>query len=392
MTIIERAGRDLNRTLTLVVVAALIVAIALWWALARPTGMQLTGYFESTIGVYEGNDVRVLGVPVGSVTSVTPQGDVVKVEMQIEDGDVALPAGAQAAVVAPSLVSDRYVQLFPVYRGGPELPDGAVIPRERTAVPLELDDVVRNLNELNTALGPQGANADGALSQVLDVAAQNLQGNGRALGDTVRNLAALNETLSGSREDLFGTVTNLQQFTTALAANDQQVRQFNTQLAEVSGFLAAERADLGAAVEQLSVALGEVAAFVEDNRAVLKSNVDKLTAITDVLVAQRDALTEIVEVAPVGLGNLDNARNGASGTLDTRSNINELRNSPLVLVCELIRRSGTQQLPPVLDDTCNQLAAAQQGAAPLPDLADVITSAEHGQPPPMLLGPQGGGR
>ncbi|MGH3903191.1 MAG: MCE family protein [Pseudonocardiaceae bacterium] len=369
-----------------------VTAAGGWW-LSSSSHRTITGYFTSAVAVFPDNDVRILGVPVGKITSVQPQGPVVKVVMEIDDS-VDVPADASAVVVAPSLVTGRNIQLTPAYTGGPTMADGAVIPVERTAVPLGVDDLVRSADELATMLGPNGVNrpgtqGKGALADLLDVGADNLQGNGQALNDTIGNLAELSAALSGSREELFGTVAELQSFTSTLAANDAQVRQFNTQLADVSNLLAGERADLGAALNQLSVALGEVAVFVQDNRAVLKSNVDRLTEVTAVLVAQRDALAEILDTAPTGLANVANAYNAESGTLDTRANLEELRAPPILLVCELLRRSTPAQVPAAqaepLAQTCSRLEPQLTGAVPLPSAAEVINVLEQGRPPPLPL-------
>jgi phospholipid/cholesterol/gamma-HCH transport system substrate-binding protein len=377
-----RAALDSGTRIAAAVLVVALVAAAAAWFLLTDGQREIIAYFERTTAVYEGNDVRVLGVPVGSVDTITPQGTVVRVTMKVDDG-VAIPAGAEAVVVTPSVVTGRYIQLIPAYDGGPTLQDGAAIPRERTAVPLEFDQLARQTNRLATALGPDGANENGEFSDLLDVSAQNLDGNGQALADTIENLGEANRTLADSRQDLFGTISNLQTFTTTLARNDAQVRRFNTQLADISDFLAGEREDLGAAVEQLSIALGDVAAFVEDNRSILKSNVDRLTDITKVLVEQRDALAEIGDVAPAALGNLANAYDAESGTLATRGNINELALPPMELVCELVARGTPDQLPTELEELCARLEPAVSEAVPAPSLAEVITSLEQGEPPPM---------
>ncbi|MGH3813888.1 MAG: MCE family protein [Pseudonocardiaceae bacterium] len=361
----------------------LLATTGVWW-LTRGTERTITAYFTSAVGVFPDNEVRILGVPVGRITSLQPQGPVVKVVMTIDDS-VDVPANASAVVVSPSLVAGRSIQLTPAYMRGPKMPDGGVIPLERTAVPLGVDDLARAANDLATMLGPNGANRQGALSDLLDVGASNLGGNGQAINDTIGNVAQLSATLAGSRKDLFATITQLQSLVSTLAANDAQVRQFNAQLAEVSNLLAGERGDLSAALRQLSIALGEVAAFVQDNRAVLRSNVDRLTEVTAVLVRQRDALAQILDTAPLGLGNLSNAYNASSGTVDTRVNLEELRSPPILLVCELLRRGTPRQVPATLAQTCRALEPQLTGAVPLPSVAQVITALQAGQPPPLPM-------
>ncbi|MFI9813248.1 MCE family protein [Saccharothrix variisporea] len=375
-----KVGRDLGRAVAIACVLALVAAVGMWWAFAGANSRKVTALFGAAVGVYPGSDVRVLGVRIGSIDEVEPQGKLVKVTMSI-DRTVKVPATAQAVVVAPSVVSDRYVQLAPAYTAGPALGDGAVIPRERTATPVELDELYASLEKLTTALGPNGANKDGALSDLLDSAAANLDGNGKALGDTIKQLGDATRTLSGSKDDLFGTVDNLQKFTGMLAANDSQVRDLNRQLAEVAGFLADERENLGAALTELANALGQVQGFIRDNRAILKTNVDKLTGITQVLVDQRAALAETLDVAPLALGNLQNAYNAASGTLDVRADLNELNQPPIVLVCKLIQSVEPGKVPLVLSQACKQLEPILSGAVPLKTPAEVLSDMSQGKVP-----------
>ena len=378
----------LAQAVAIVCVLALVVATAVWWLLYATNQNKITAYFSAAVGLYPGSDVRVLGVQVGSVDSVTPQGTTVKVVLSV-DKSVSVPANAQAVVVAPSVVSDRYVQLTPVYTGGAVMADNATIPRERTATPVELDQLYQSLNQLTRTLGPNGANKNGALSDLLNTAAANLDGNGQNLNDTIKQLGQATQTLSGSQNDLFGTVDNLQKFVTTLAQSDNQVQHFNDQLSQVSGYLASERSDLGDAVSQLSTALGQVQSFIKDNRDELKSNVDNLTDVTKVLVDQRNALAQTLDVAPLALGNLQNSYNAASGTLDTRADINELTQPPIVMVCNLLKSVTPANIPQVLADACSQLAPVLNQVLPLPSVAQVIESLQQGKLPPLpvpLLG------
>ena len=122
----------------------------------------------------------MLGVQVGAVDKVTPSGTDVVVEMHYDDS-IDIPADAQAVIVSPSIVGDRYIQLTPVYESGPKLADGAVLEDQDTGVPLELDQIYSSLDQLNVALGPNGANKNGALSDLLATTADELRWRGRAV-------------------------------------------------------------------------------------------------------------------------------------------------------------------------------------------------------------------
>ncbi|MBB4911328.1 MCE family protein [Actinophytocola algeriensis] len=384
MTFASRFSRDLARGVSIAVVLALVVALFLWWLLVEGNQKRYSAVFTGVVGLYEANDVRILGVKVGHVDKVTPNGDTVRVDMLV-DRTVRIPATAKAVIVSPSLVSDRYVQFTPVFTGGQAMAEGTVIGKERTATPLEVDDLYASLNRVSVTLGPNGVNKDGALADLLNTLAANADGNGAALNQTITQLSQMARTLSGSDEDLFATVDNLQKFTSALAANDAAVNEFSAQAADVTAFLADEREDLGAAVRQLGIALGAVQQFINDNRAHLKGNVDKLASITQVLVDQRAALSEVLDVAPLALSNIINSYNGSSGTLDARADLNDLAQPPIVTLCNLVRQGTPNDLPQVLADTCDQLKPLVEGLVPLPSAAEVLTALQNGTAPPLPI-------
>ena len=97
----------------------------------------ITAYFPTATAIYPGDEVRVSGVRVGTIESITPEGTQTKMVLKV-DRDVPIPADAKAVIVAQNLVAARYVQLAPAYRNGdgPTMADGAVIPSDRTAVPV----------------------------------------------------------------------------------------------------------------------------------------------------------------------------------------------------------------------------------------------------------------
>src|SRR5215469_7651350 len=334
-----------------ILAAALGAGGVLVYQANHPT-KQITAYFRETIGVYPGSSVRVLGVPIGKVNAVQPEGTQVKVTMTI-DGNVPIPASAKAVVVSASVVSDRYVQLTPAYTTGPQLADGATIPLGRTAVPVEVDQIYASLSKLSAALGPNGLNKNGALNDLIRTGAANLAGNGAYMHSMITEFSALSKTLGGSAGNLYATIAYLQQFTSMLKANDGQVRLAEQQLASVSGFLAADRQDLAAALNQLATALGQVQGFIANNRSLITSNVTKLASLTHILVKERASLAETLDVAPLAVDNVVNAYNATTCTLTGRGDLNELSMGP-----------GAQQLGATAPVGAG--ASGPAGAVPLP--------------------------
>jgi virulence factor Mce-like protein len=329
----------LQRVLPLVVIGLLVAAGAIWFFSGDGGSKTVTAYFPRTVSVFEGSDVRVLGVPVGKVESVTPEGTRVKVVMHYDD-EVQIPADAEAVIVSPSVVGDRYIQLSPAYEGGPELEDDTVLDTDRTAIPLELDEIYGSLDKLAVALGPEGANSEGALTDLLEQTARNFGGQGEAFKQTIEDFGRLSGTLDDNKEELFASLEKLQGFIETLADNDGTVRRFNQSLGRVSDLLDDERQELTSALQHLGVALDVVGDFVQENRASLGRNIQGLNRVTRLLAEHRDDINTVLRAAPLALNNLGLAYNPQSGTLDSNANIgnvvHNLLNDPKQLLCALV--------------------------------------------------------
>jgi virulence factor Mce-like protein len=339
----------LTRILAVVAVLALVAALVLL-VLPGTKKKHLVAEFPRTVSLYEGSEVKILGVAVGTVDSVTPAGTKVIVKISY-DAKYKVPSDAKAALISPSIVGDRFIQLTPAYKGGAVLADNTRLGVDRTATPLELDQIYSGINDLTKALGPDGANQTdgngvGALTRLLDTTARNFGGQGVQFNITLQNLGKLTQTLDDNKDDLFGTARQLEVFVNTLAKNDTTVRAFNDSLASAADMLAGEREDLAAALRNLGTALVEVKGFVQDNKDLLAKNIRGVNRVAKILVKRRGALDEILRVAPGALNNLALAGNAKAGTLDTRTNLGEVLNNlttdPASVICGFVSAAGKQ--------------------------------------------------
>lgn len=315
------------RILTVLVALVLVVGLVIVFG-QRDAKNTIAVDFAQTNSLYEGSDVRILGVAVGTVDKLVPRGETVRATISY-DADVKLPADVKAVVVSPSIVGDRFVQLAPAYDGGQVLADGARLGVDRTAVPVELDQIYQSLDDLSVALGPEGANKNGAVSSLVEDTAAQLDGQGAQLNETLRNFGKLSQTLSDNKDDLFGSMREVDQFVQLLQTNDQAVRDFFDSTAEVSTVLEGEREDLQATVKALAKALVEVRGLVKDNRSELRGNVKQLATIAEVLGDHQKDLEAFTKSAPTALSNVALAYNGDSGTLDNHADVLDLLTGPL---------------------------------------------------------------
>jgi phospholipid/cholesterol/gamma-HCH transport system substrate-binding protein len=318
-----------------VVVTVLLVAATLFVFVGGSDQKTLTAHFSRAVAIYPGSEVRLMGVRIGSVTAVVPEGDSVRVEMKY-DATYKLPAGAKAAIVTPTLVADRFVQIAPAWTKGAVMANDADIPLAQTGTPVELDRIYKSLADLSTALGPNGANKNGALSSLLHSGANALRGQGALANKTLINLSNAVQVFGDNSGSLFNSVSQLSQLTSTLAANDAVVNGFIKDLTGVSAQLAGERGELARALSSLSEVVTTVRGFVHDNKAALTSNVQDLTTVLGALAKEKDSLATAIQLAPLGLGNLTLAYDVKTGTIGSRVQFGPTVQSLGNVLCDIV--------------------------------------------------------
>jgi phospholipid/cholesterol/gamma-HCH transport system substrate-binding protein len=291
----------------------------------------IVGYFTSAVGLYPGDQVRVLGVPIGSIDTIEPRPSDVKITMSVSK-DVKLPKDAKAVIISPNLVSARFIQLTPAYTGGAVLPDGGSIDLNRTAVPVEWDEVKQALTQLAVQLGPTTGSMQGPLGKAINQAADTLDGKGESFHNALRELSQAAGRLGDSRSDIFGTVKNLQVLVNALSASNEQIVQFAGNVASVSQVLADSSRHLDNTLGTLNQALSDVRGFLHENNSTIIDTVNNLNDFAQTLSDQSDNIEQVLHVAGPGIANFYNIYDPAQGTLNGLLSIPEFAN-PVQFIC-----------------------------------------------------------
>ena len=285
--------------LAVVLVAGAVVLVRN--TVLKPT--TITAYFSSATAIYPGDQVRVSGVRVGTITNIEPQGTKAKITLAV-DRDVPIPADAKAVIVAQNLVGARYVQLAPAYEtSGPTMRDGAVIDLDRTAVPVEWDEVKEQLTRLATDLGPTSEVSTTSVGRFITSAADAMDGNGDKLRETIKQLSDLSRVLADGSGNVVDVIKNLQTFVTVLRDSNAQIVSFQDRLASVSSVLDGGRSDLDAALTNLSSAVVDVKRFVAGSRNQTAEQVGRLADVVRNLSDNQMALKNLLHVAPNAIGN-----------------------------------------------------------------------------------------
>jgi phospholipid/cholesterol/gamma-HCH transport system substrate-binding protein len=322
-------SRGLRYTTIIALVAVLVGGV--YVLSSQGNSRKIVGYFASAVGLYPGDQVRIIGVPVGTIDSIEPRPSDVKITMSVSN-DVKIPKDAKAIIISPNLVAARFIQLTPVYNGGAVLPAGGSIDLARTGVPVEWDEVKESLTQLAVSLGPTAGSMQGPLGAAINQAADTFNGKGESFHNALRELSQVAGRLGDSRSDIFGTVKNLQVLVNALSASNEQIVQFAGSVASVSQVLADSSRHLDNTLGTLNKALSDIRGFLHENNSTLIDTVNQLSDFTKTLSDQSDNIEQVLHVAGPGIANFYNIYNPAQGTLNGLLSIPEFAN-PVQFIC-----------------------------------------------------------
>ncbi|MEE3064557.1 MAG: virulence factor Mce family protein [Actinomycetota bacterium] len=334
-TKIRRSRTVLATTLILVLVAGVIVAMRSAGAAAR---IVVVAYFDNSNGVFAGDDVRIRGVPVGAILKIEPQPLRSKITFSF-DRRYRVPANATAAILSPQLVSGRAIQLTPPYAGGPTMADGAVIPQDRTVVPVEWDDLRAQVQRLTELLKPTRPGGVSTLGALINTAADNLRGQGPTIRDAIIKLSQAISALGDHSKDIFSTLKNLSTLVTALRDSADLLEQLNSNLASASSLLADDPNKVAQAAVDLNAVVADVQSFAADNREAIGTTSDRLTSISKVLVDSLDDIKQTLHISPTVLQNFNNIFEPSNGALTGALAGNNMAN-PIAFLCGAIQAAS----------------------------------------------------
>ncbi|MFD8103614.1 MCE family protein [Nocardia fluminea] len=303
----------MTRLLALARIAVVLALGALAGCAGSPgdanSAITVTARFDNGAGLYVGNAVAVLGMPVGEVTAITPRGSHVEVALRIE-GDVAIPADATAVTVSTSVLTDRHVEFTPAYRGGPTLADRAQLGLDRTRTPIDFDRLLGAADGMAAQLA--GASpGTGPIARLLDVSAQIASGSGPELRATMNELSgALRLGADGGAQTqtaITSIVEHLAVLIRAAADNDATIREFGSATGQLSEVLAQLEIGAGGTGAQIVEIMRQTDDLLTQNSESLRATVSNAGTVTHALADYREEVAEFIDVTPLLLNNAYNA-------------------------------------------------------------------------------------
>jgi phospholipid/cholesterol/gamma-HCH transport system substrate-binding protein len=298
-TPLSRSG--VRRAAAAICVLAVLLAAGWYSFLRGDNPVTLSAEFAYADSVFPGSRVDILGVPVGRVTAVQPMGAMVKVTMSLPAG-TRIPASAQAYLMSPSLISDRYVELDPAYTGGPALANGAVIGPKRTHAPIRWNQLEADLSTLLSALG----SAQG-LPGLVHSAATDFGGSGSQLHAAISGVTEASGMLAGDSGDITAVLANLDKLVTVLDQHRSTIDDLATELSQADSLFSSEHDQLAGTLGQLSTLLTLVDQLLQQHGGDLTGSLSNLASLSGTIAAhQRDLATTLTQL-PLDLDNFASA-------------------------------------------------------------------------------------
>ncbi len=273
---------------SVLLVVALVAGFGALQLYRKLNSTTVVAYFPQTDALYPGDAVQIMGVRVGAIDKIEPAGDKMKVTLHYNN-KYKVPADAKAIILNPTLVASRNIQLEPPYRGGPVLADNAVIPEERTEIPVEWDTLRNDVTNIIDKLGPTKEQPKGPIGDAIEAFADGLTGKGEQINAAFTNLSEALTALNKGRGDFYGVTRSLAVFVRALDHNDQQFVQLNNDLAKFTNNLTKTDQDLARAADQFYATMTIVRAFLNQNQEPLVKSINNLAQVTTA-ITQPDPL------------------------------------------------------------------------------------------------------
>jgi phospholipid/cholesterol/gamma-HCH transport system substrate-binding protein len=268
-----------------VVVVVLIIAVGLNperllnWA----TSVRYQAQFTHAGGLVTGNDVKISGVTVGSVTDIVLRNGTALVTFTVE-GKVGLGSETTAHIRTGSLLGQRVMTLES--SGTSALSPNSIIPVARTGSPYSLTDAVGELTN-NAA-----ATDTSTLNQSLDTLSATLNQIAPQLGPAFDAVARLSRSINSRDETLAELLRHTTEATDVLATRSQALNALVLNANDLVGALTERRQAIVDLLANTIAVAQQVSSLVADNEAQLAPTLEKLNSVTAMLEKNRDNIAK----------------------------------------------------------------------------------------------------
>ena len=252
--------------------------------------------FSDVTSLNVGDDVRIAGVKVGQVDSISiVDRQQAQVGFSIDDG-ISIPATVTAVIKFRNLVGQRYVSLGEGSNTtGAMLAPGGTIPLERTTPALDLTELFNGFKPLFQALSPDDVN------QLSYEIIQVFQGEGSTVDSLLANTASLTSTIADKDQVIGQVIDNLNSVLNTVNAHTTQLSNLIVTLQQLVSGLAADRQPIGDAITALGSLADTTAGLLDQGRAPLKADITSLGTLSKNLDDNQSTVQHFIQFLPTKL-------------------------------------------------------------------------------------------
>lgn len=248
--------------------------------------------FDDVSSLKSGDAVKVAGVRIGSVSSVSLQPDNQVIVRFGADRDIVLTSGTKAAVRYLNLVGDRYLELLDSPGSAQIAPPGSVIPVDRTAPALDLDLLLGGLKPFVQGLNPEAVN--GLTNSLISI----LQGQEGNLESLFAKTSSFSNALADNSQTVQQLVDNLNTVLATVATDGDKFSGAVDRLEKLVTGLSQDRDPIGDAISALDAGTASLADLLTEARAPLAGTVDQLARLAPLLDEDKATLDIALQKAP----------------------------------------------------------------------------------------------
>jgi phospholipid/cholesterol/gamma-HCH transport system substrate-binding protein len=251
--------------------------------------------FVDATGVVEGDDVRIAGVRVGSVTGVEITGRTRALVSFSVDEDTPLSEATRAAIRYRNLVGQRYISLTETIGDTAQLDEGSTLPVDQTSPALDLTVLFNGFKPLFQALSPEDLNK---LSyEIIRV----FQGEGGTLEGLLQSTASVTQTLADRDQVISDLIDNLNRVLVQVGNRDEELTELIDSFRVLVGGLKDDRQAILGSLEQISALSGETADLVDGIREPFVQDIKHLRTFAGNLDRNKAELDRAMQVLPIKL-------------------------------------------------------------------------------------------
>lgn len=267
------------------VLCLLVIAVGLnpERLVAQATKIRYQAEFADAGGLGVGNDVKVSGVEVGTVSQIVLDRGTARVTFTVDSG-VSLGEQTTAHIRTGTLLGERMLTLES--HGAELMHSMDVIPASRTSSPYSLNEAIGDLTKNTKATDTQ------SLNQSLDTLSSTLDQIAPQLGPTFDGLSRLSKSLNNRNEAITELLDHAGNITTVLAQRSQEVSALILNGNDLLGVLVDRRRAIAALLADTSALANNLSGLVAENEKQLAPALEKLNSVLAVLEKNRDELGE----------------------------------------------------------------------------------------------------